>query len=136
MLAVKGPTSQTEELYISSINRSLKALRLLMTNYDRIDHYLTNRDLDTGSVVKPGGYPLTDRTYAQLLAALTKKPTHPVPIQLKHDIENFYADPLAPITTKKIQSSGQRSKPTSRPSRPCQPWDRWIPFPDEILDSE
>jgi len=30
-------------------------------------HPLPNRDLDTGRVVQPGGYPLTDSTYADLL---------------------------------------------------------------------
>ncbi len=134
MLAVKGPTSQTEELYISSINRSLKALRLLMTNYDRIDHYLTNRDLDTGSVVKPGGYPLTDRTYAQLLAALTKKPTPPVPIQLKHDIESFYADPLAPITTKKDPKQWAKVQTDLQTFKTLPTLGQMDPIPDEILD--
>ena len=100
MLAIKGPVEQTEDLYVHSVHRSLKALRLVMANYDLIDHYIPNRDLDTGVVVSPGGYPLTDRTYAQLLAELTKHPTQAIPIQLQHDIEDFYSDPLAPITTK------------------------------------
>ena len=49
----------------------------------------------------PGGYPLTDKTYAQLLARITKVPTEPIPSGLKQDIIAYYADPAAPISTKK-----------------------------------
>ncbi|MDA4120346.1 MAG: zinc dependent phospholipase C family protein, partial [Thaumarchaeota archaeon] len=79
LLAIKGPNQHTEDLYIKSVNRSIKALRLVLTNFDRIDHYISNRDLDTGLVVKPGGYPLTDNTYAKLLAVITKNPSNLVP---------------------------------------------------------
>lgn len=59
-----------------------------------------NRDLDTGSRVVPGGYPLTDQTYVELLARVTKDPTQPVPEGLKRDILDYYADANAPISTK------------------------------------
>jgi len=64
-------------------------------------HPLPNRDLDTGSVVKPGGYSLTDATYADLLHRLTLEPTRPVPPGIKEDILAYYSNPDAPITTKK-----------------------------------
>lgn len=101
MLAVKVPTVHTEDLYIHSVNRSIKAMRRVLTNFDTIDLYIANRDLDTGQVVKPGAYPLTDDTYAKLLFELTRRPTTAMPTQLKHDVENFYADSSAPIATKK-----------------------------------
>jgi hypothetical protein len=100
MLAIRGPQPQTEAFYIDSVNRSIRALRLVLTNYDRIGHYISNRDLDTGLPVKPGSYPLTDSTYAELLARLTAHADYPVPFQIKHDIQAYYADPNAPITTK------------------------------------
>ena len=62
---------------------------------------LADRDLDTGQQVVPGGYPLTDKTYAKLLTRITKVPTEPIPAGLKQDIIAYYADPAAPITTKK-----------------------------------
>ncbi len=67
----------------------------------RLLHPLPNRDLDTGYVVKPGGYPLTDKTYAQLLHRLTRRPNRPIPPGIKRDIQAYYANPNAPITTKK-----------------------------------
>jgi hypothetical protein len=101
LLAIKGPTAYTEDLYIHSLSRSLRAMRLILANFDSIDTYIANRDLDTGQVVKPGAYPLADKTYERLLAKLTEYPTLRIPAQLKHDVENYYADPQAPIVTKK-----------------------------------
>jgi hypothetical protein len=64
-------------------------------------HPLPNLDLDTGQVTKPGGYPLTDTTYAELLRRLTRTPTQPIPPGTKSDVEAYYADPNAPIVTKR-----------------------------------
>jgi hypothetical protein len=64
-------------------------------------HPLPNRDLDTGRVVQPGGYSLTDSTYADLLHRLTRVPTQPVPPGIKEDIETYYSNLDLPITTKK-----------------------------------
>jgi hypothetical protein len=63
-------------------------------------HPLPNRDLDTGRVVQPGGYSLTDSTYAHLLHQLALQPTLPIPPGIKEDIKAYYADPTSPITTK------------------------------------
>jgi hypothetical protein len=101
LLSIKGPTPPTEVLYIKSMNRSIKSLRFVLTNFDHIERYIPNRDLDTGLVVKPGGYPLADRTYATLLDMITQHPDKVVPNQLKHDLLGYYADPQAPIITKK-----------------------------------
>lgn len=64
-------------------------------------HPLPNRDLDTGRVVQPGGYSLTDSTYADLLHRLAQQPTQPIPPGIKQDVLAYYADPNSPITTKK-----------------------------------
>ena len=100
MLSIRGPNEHTEDLYIKSVNRSIKSMRLVLGHFDNVARYLPNRDLDTGETVKPGAYKLADKTYAKLLALLTKTPNHPIPLQVKHDLANYYADPLAPITTK------------------------------------
>jgi Zinc dependent phospholipase C len=103
MLAIKGPTEETERAYIASINLSIAALAFYLHRLTgtQIDMGLADRDLDTGQQVVPGGYPLTDKTYAQLIARITKVPTEPIPAGLKHDIIAYYADPAAPISTKK-----------------------------------
>jgi len=103
MLAIKGPTEETERAYIGSVNLSTAALAVYLPRLmgTQIDMGLADRDLDTGQQVVPGGYPLTDKTYAQLLARITKVSTEPIPAGLKHDIIAYYADPAAPISTKK-----------------------------------
>jgi hypothetical protein len=64
-------------------------------------HPLPNRDLDTGYVVQPGGYPLTDSTYADLLHWLILTPQQPIPPGIDEDIQMYYKDLDAPFTTKK-----------------------------------
>ena len=64
-------------------------------------HPLINRDLDTGSPVKPSGYRLTDDTYATLLHRLVQTPTNAIPPGIKDDILAYYADPNLPFATKK-----------------------------------
>jgi len=94
-----------------SANESPQAISAIMTaNPDKLllsrdpRHPLPNRDLDTGRVVQPGGYSLTDLTYANLLHRLTRQPTQPIPPGIKRDIQAYYANPNAPITTKQNPS--------------------------------
>jgi hypothetical protein len=103
-LAIRGPRVQTEEKYVDSFNRSADVLRRALTHFSTVTDALPNRDLDTGARVKPGGYPLTDQTYAKLLALLTDNhsngPTPVLPLGLKEDVLAYYADPSSPISTK------------------------------------
>ena len=134
MLAIKGPTPQTEDLYIKSMNRSIKSMRFVLTNFDRIERYIPNRDLDTGLVVKPGGYPLADTTYAKLLAMITKTPDKVVPNQLKHDLIAYYADPQAPIITKKNPKEWAEVQANLKILETMKTIGELDPLPEEILD--
>jgi hypothetical protein len=140
LVAVRGPTQDTELQYIRSVATSTSALHRVLagftpppgsrpivatttvsdansspsrTSTPNSDapqsvprqardprHPIPNRDLDTGDVVKPGGYPLTDETYANLLHRLVLQPTRPIPPAIKEDIQAYYANPDAPIVTK------------------------------------
>jgi Zinc dependent phospholipase C len=101
LVAIKGPTASTEEEYVRSVNLSTDALSSTMTRLGTPHQTLANRDLDTGAPVHPGSYRLTDDTYAKLVHRLAADPNHSVPPGLKGDILNYYADPSAPIHTKK-----------------------------------
>jgi hypothetical protein len=123
LVNVKGPTDSTEADYMHSVSQSTAGLRYALRRFtpltSRLElpqgaaileqpfgprdplHPLPNRDLDTGLVVKPGGYSLTDSTYASLLHRLAQNPAQPIPSGIKRDIEAYYTDPNAPITTKK-----------------------------------
>ena len=63
-------------------------------------HPLPNLDLDTGNPVRPGGYPLTDSTYAALLHRLSRQPLQPIPPGIKRNILAYYSNPEAPIKTQ------------------------------------
>ncbi len=99
-LAIRGPNPATEALYVASVNRTVDALRKATEGMDGEIAKVADRDLDTGAEVRPGGYRLTDETYAKLLGVLTRNPAAKVPAGLKRDIERYYADPGAPISTK------------------------------------
>ena len=101
LVAVKGPTASTENDYVHSIDVSTERLQEALTRFGSAQQTLPNRDLDTGMPVKPGGYPLTDQTYARLLHRIASGPSHPVPLGLKEDVLHYYADPSSPITTKR-----------------------------------
>ena len=138
LVAVKGPTADTEAEYLHTlalstatlhetlarftppstpvksdagttaaaprlvpVSSELKSNSSLPSQSGDPRHPLPNRDLDTGNVVKPGGYSLTDSTYAALLHQITRQPTQPIPPGIKESIQSYYADPDAPITTKK-----------------------------------
>lgn len=97
-LAIRGPNPQTEALYVRSVNRSIDALRQALVGGPQV---VPNRDLDTGAEVRPESYRLTDETYARLLRRITKVPDWPVLAGLKRDVEAYYADPAAPISTRR-----------------------------------
>ncbi|MEO6965103.1 MAG: hypothetical protein ABI076_04300, partial [Acidobacteriaceae bacterium] len=69
---------------------------------------LADRDLDTGYLVRPGAYRLTDKTYAELLHKLTAEPSRRIPAMLRENILAYYSDPNAPISTKKNATAWKR----------------------------
>ena len=90
-------------------------------------HPLINRDLDTGSPVRPSGYRLTDDTYATLLHRLTLDPTKAVPPGIQRDILAYYANLDLPFATRKNPAAWQevlknvatlRTMPTSTEPTP------------------
>jgi hypothetical protein len=114
LVAIKDPTQQTEADYLHTVILSEAALRRRLNGFtppanikgklpspSQNAHPLPNRDLDTGNVVQPGGYPLTDSTYAGLLHHLTQEPDQKIPPGIKIDIQAYYANPNLPITTEK-----------------------------------
>ena len=118
LLNIKGPKQDTHQLYVKSVNDTTAALRASLVNLRtpppatgphparQVD--FPNRDLDTGQKVRPGGYRLTDDTYARLLDRLTKDPATRIPVGLQEDVLAYYADPNAPIATRKNPKQWER----------------------------
>lgn len=110
-LAIRGPSAETDRWYIESVNRSVDDYERMLGELEKDPMHqldLPNRDLDTGNLVQPGSYRLTDKTYAALLNKLTADPERRVPSGLRHDVLAYYADPNAPISTKKNSKAWKR----------------------------
>jgi hypothetical protein len=72
-LAFKVPTPEVEKLFMASFNGSVDDYEKLLREVQGaggID--LVNDNFDTGTVTKPGEYPLADKTFADLLGRLAQ----------------------------------------------------------------
>jgi Zinc dependent phospholipase C len=102
-LAFNSPTSQTEDLYIKSINTTVDEYRVFLEQVRNDTLVLPNCDFDSGQVTKAAEYSLTDETYARLLAQLSEHKFDRTSPELRENILQFYSDLSASIDTKKDQ---------------------------------
>ncbi len=110
-LAFNNPTSQTEDLYIKSINTTVDQYRALLDEVRTDTLVLPNCDLDSGNPTKVAEYSLTDETYAKLLAQLAKSKFDLTTPELRDNILQFYSGVSASIQTKddKVPSPSVRA---------------------------
>lgn len=113
-LSIRGPKPETEEKYVESVNRTVARYEYLLNLLAKSPKAsarrtldLENRDLDTGAMATPGSYPLMDAAYSNLLGRLVAV-RGPIPIGLKRDVLHYYADPNAPIRTKRHKRAWRR----------------------------
>lgn len=110
-LAIRGPNEDTKAEFVRSVVHTMSRYRELLgelpiTAQSSFD--LPNLDLDTGDRVKPGAYRLTDQTYFNLLRKITADPARLVPPTLRQNLLDYYADPTAPIFTKRNKKDWQK----------------------------
>jgi hypothetical protein len=106
-LGFNNPTPQTEDLYITSINTTVDQYRVFLDQVRTNTLILPDCDFDTGQPTRPAEYSLTDNTYAQLLAQLSKGKFNQTSPELRDNILQFYSDLALPIDTKKDPASWQ-----------------------------
>jgi hypothetical protein len=100
-VAFKIPDTQNEDMYIKSVNKTADDYGALLRE-QRVGHLkLADMDFDTGRETRAGEYSLADETYAHLLDDLAKHNFDQASPQLRQNLLSFYADPNAPIATKK-----------------------------------
>jgi hypothetical protein len=109
-VAFKIPTTQTEDMYIKSINRTVDDYGALLRQQSEAQLRLQDLDFDTGRETRAGEYSLADKTYADLLDDLAKHTFDQVTPQLRQNILSFYADLNAPIATKKNAKAWRRTQ--------------------------
>jgi Zinc dependent phospholipase C len=100
-LAFNNPTTQTEDMYFKSINKTVDEYRHYLQQVGAGTLELGNYDFDTGNPTKAAEYALTDESYAKLLGRLTERKFVGTSPELRDNILNFYSDPTLPIETKK-----------------------------------
>ena len=127
-LAFNNPTTQTEDMYFKSINKTVDEYRLYLhqTGAGTLD--IANYDFDTGKPTKAAEYSLTDESYAKLLGRLAERKFAGTSPELRDNILNFYSDLTLPIETKKDPGRWQsvlssleqlkQSPPTAIPTGP------------------
>jgi zinc dependent phospholipase C len=108
-LAFQVPTTQTENLYIKSINTTVDNYRSLLREQQSGQLRLADLDFDTGRPARAGEYQLADQTYAHLLDDLAKRNFAQVTPDLRDNILSFYGNLNAPVVTKKDKKAWVRT---------------------------
>jgi hypothetical protein len=98
-LAFKIPTTQTEDMYVKSINQTTDDYATLLREQRAEQLELRNLDFDTGRETRAGEYTLADKTYAHLLDDLAQRDFDQIPPDLRENILTFYANASTPLTT-------------------------------------
>ena len=107
--AFKIPTTQSEDMYIKSVNRTVEDYSALLREAARRRVNLPNTDCDTGRAARAGEYVLGDTTYARLLDQLAQHDFAQVTPELRENILAFYGDLNAPIATKKNKKAWEKT---------------------------
>jgi hypothetical protein len=109
-LNFKIPTQKTEDLYVASVDRTVEEYRRLLAEAAHSKLTLVNTDFDTGRVTRAGDYRMTDDAYARLLDQLAKNNFVQVTSELRNNILSFYAEPNAPVATKRKPEAWDKTK--------------------------
>jgi hypothetical protein len=108
-LAFTIPTTQTEDMYIKSINSTVDDYGALLHNVNAGKIELTNLDCDTGHPTSLGEYSLADKTYSHLLDDLSKNQFAGLTSALKQNILGFYGNPHSPVVSKKDKKAWDKT---------------------------
>ncbi len=109
-LQFKIPTTQTEDMYIKSVNQTVEDFQTTLRQADREAMHLENRDCDTGRETSPGEYRLSDKTYAELLDELAEHHFDQVSPDLRANILSYYADPRLLSSARKDKKGKDKYK--------------------------
>ncbi len=100
-LAFKIPTTQTEDMYVKSVNQTVDNYHSLLQQQRAGKLDLPDTDCDTGRKTNGAEYALADKTYARLLRDLSKRQFAQMTPGLRANVLDFYSNLNAPFHTKK-----------------------------------
>lgn len=128
-LSFRMPTAETEKLFMTSFSESVEQYERFareLRSDDQPD--LRNDNFDTGTVTRPGDYPLADQTWADLVDLLAKDHYAQVSPELRKDILDYFSDPQAPSAMNrnkkrwaKLMQEIDQLRTTSIPEKAPQP---------------
>jgi len=102
------PTPKTEDLYFTSINKTVDQYGALLGDVKKKSLQLPDNDLDSGKPTAAGEYSLADDTYAKMLSQLADKKFDATSIALQKNVLGFYSGAAAPAGTKKNPGKWQK----------------------------
>src|SRR6266852_5277070 len=109
-LAFKIPSTQTEDMYIKSVDRTFDNYSALLRQVRDGNLNLPDTDCDTGRPTSAAEYSLADKTYAQLLDDISEGHFARLTPELRSNILAFYSDLNAPFHTKKNRKSWEQTQ--------------------------
>jgi Zinc dependent phospholipase C len=92
-LGFKIPSTQTEDMYIKSVDLTVKDFRSALQQAESPDPRFENRDCDTGKETSLGEYARSDETYAKLLDRLADHNFAQVSPELRSNILGYFSGP-------------------------------------------
>jgi len=102
------PTPKTENLYFTSINKTVDQYGALLASVQKKSLQLADDDLDSGKPTAAGEYSLADDTYAKMLSQLADKKFDATSLALQKNIVGFYSNPSASVEMKKDPAKWQK----------------------------
>jgi len=109
-LDFKVPTTQTEDMYIRSVDQTIDDYRRLLRQVSENNLKFPDTDCDTGRETAPAEYSLADETYARLLDELSEGKFAQINPELQQNILIFYSNARPPIQTKKKKQSWAKTE--------------------------
>jgi len=101
VLELKTPTPAAEKLFEASFNATMDRYRQLLSQARAGLPDLPNENFDTGEIMGPGKYQLTDETQAKLLDALAKRKFNGASPEIRAELLEFFGHPDAPYAMKR-----------------------------------
>lgn len=109
-LAFKVPSTQTEDMYIKSVNQTIDDYRRLLRQVSDNNLKFPDTDCDTGRATAPEEYSLADDTYARLLDELSEGKFAQINPALQQNVLAFYSTARPPVQTKKKKQSWAKTE--------------------------
>ncbi|HZQ19672.1 MAG TPA: zinc dependent phospholipase C family protein [Terriglobales bacterium] len=94
-LDFKIPTTQTEDMYIKSVNKTMDDYKSLLEQARGAQLKFVDTDCDTGRETRAAEYPLADDTYSRLLLDLARHNFTNMTPEIRNNMLSYYSDPHA-----------------------------------------